>query len=111
MPGLIGVSEFLEETREDYHSPTTSTFCSRMSQCRQTISALEEVSENKKFKFNWSYWMKSLGKEVILGLYPSIRLDLILHGLRKPENPWARAMIWAYWSIKTIMLFRYVWFQ
>jgi hypothetical protein len=46
MPGLIGVSEFVEETKEDYHSPTTSTFCSRMSQCRQTISALEEVSRN-----------------------------------------------------------------
>jgi Arf-GAP with SH3 domain, ANK repeat and PH domain-containing protein len=51
MPGLIGVSEFLEETREDYHSPTTSTFCSRMSQCRQTISALEEVSEDQNLKF------------------------------------------------------------
>ena len=43
MPGLIGVSEFLEETREDYNSPTTSTFTSRMAQCRQTIAALEEV--------------------------------------------------------------------
>lgn len=43
MPGLIGVSEFLEETREDYNSPTTSTFVSRMVQCRQTIAALEET--------------------------------------------------------------------
>ncbi|XP_058456104.1 arfGAP with SH3 domain, ANK repeat and PH domain-containing protein [Malaya genurostris] len=43
MPGLIGVSEFLEETREDYNSPTTSTFVSRMAQCRQTIYALEET--------------------------------------------------------------------
>ncbi|XP_055605216.1 arfGAP with SH3 domain, ANK repeat and PH domain-containing protein [Uranotaenia lowii] len=43
MPGLIGVSEFLEETREDYNSPTTSTFVSRMAQCRQTIAALEET--------------------------------------------------------------------
>lgn len=43
MPGLIGIGEFIEETREDYSSPTTSTFVSRMPQCRQTISALEEV--------------------------------------------------------------------
>lgn len=43
MPGLIAVSEFVEETREDYNSPTTSTFVSRMPQCRQTIGALEEV--------------------------------------------------------------------
>uniref|UniRef100_T1HS89 Transaldolase n=1 Tax=Rhodnius prolixus TaxID=13249 RepID=T1HS89_RHOPR len=43
MPGLIGVNEFVEETREDYNSPTTSTFVSRMPQCRQTISNLEET--------------------------------------------------------------------
>lgn len=45
MPGLIRVSEFVEETREDYNSPTTSTFVSRMPQCRQTITSLEEVNE------------------------------------------------------------------
>ncbi|XP_075970179.1 arfGAP domain of ASAP isoform X2 [Anticarsia gemmatalis] len=43
MPGLIGIGEFIEETREDYSSPTTSTFVSRMPQCRQTISSLEET--------------------------------------------------------------------
>lgn len=43
MPGLIGVSEFVDETREDYNSPTTSSFVSRMPQCRQTIMSLEEV--------------------------------------------------------------------
>ncbi|KAL0851384.1 hypothetical protein ABMA28_007200 [Loxostege sticticalis] len=43
MPGLIGIGEFIEETREDYNSPTTSTFVSRMPQCRQTINALEET--------------------------------------------------------------------
>ncbi|XP_020711402.1 arfGAP with SH3 domain, ANK repeat and PH domain-containing protein isoform X2 [Athalia rosae] len=43
MPGLIAVGEFVEETREDYNSPTTSTFVSRMPQCRQTITALEET--------------------------------------------------------------------
>ncbi|XP_048489063.1 arfGAP with SH3 domain, ANK repeat and PH domain-containing protein isoform X2 [Plutella xylostella] len=43
MPGLIGIGEFIEETRDDYNSPTTSTFVSRMPQCRQTINALEET--------------------------------------------------------------------
>ncbi|XP_011502913.1 PREDICTED: arf-GAP with SH3 domain, ANK repeat and PH domain-containing protein 1 isoform X2 [Ceratosolen solmsi marchali] len=43
MPGLIAVSDFIEETRGDYNSPTTSTFVSRMPQCRQTIAALEET--------------------------------------------------------------------
>lgn len=43
MPGVVGIGEFIEETREDYNSPTTSTFVSRMPQFRQTISALEEV--------------------------------------------------------------------
>lgn len=45
-PALIGISEFVEETRDDYNSPTTSTFASRMPDCRQTIAVLEEVSEN-----------------------------------------------------------------
>lgn len=45
MPGLIAVSDFIDETRGDYNSPTTSTFVSRMPQCRQTITALEEVSQ------------------------------------------------------------------
>lgn len=43
MPTLIGVSEFVEETRDDYNSPITSTFVSRMQQCRNTITTLEEV--------------------------------------------------------------------
>lgn len=44
MPALIGITDFVEETIEDYKSPTTSTFCTRMTQCRQTISTLEEVN-------------------------------------------------------------------
>lgn len=50
MPALIGVGEFIEETREDYNSPTTSTFVSRMPQCRHTIGSLEEVAR-KRFDF------------------------------------------------------------
>ncbi|XP_018578890.1 arfGAP with SH3 domain, ANK repeat and PH domain-containing protein isoform X2 [Anoplophora glabripennis] len=43
MPTLIGVNEFVEETRDDYNSPITSTFVSRMQQCRNTITNLEET--------------------------------------------------------------------
>lgn len=46
MPSLISVNEFVDETRDDYNSPTTSTFVSRMPQCRQTIASLEEVNIN-----------------------------------------------------------------
>lgn len=54
MPGLIGVIEFVDETREDYSSPTTSNFVYRMPQCRQTISSLEEVCVVIILKF-WDY--------------------------------------------------------
>lgn len=43
MPSLIGISDFVDETREDYNSPITSTFVSRMQHCRNTITALEET--------------------------------------------------------------------
>nr|CAH7733807.1 unnamed protein product [Callosobruchus chinensis] len=43
MPTLIGVTEFVQETRDDYNSPITSTFVSRMQQCRNTITNLEET--------------------------------------------------------------------
>lgn len=46
MPGLIGISEFVDEAIDDFHSPTTSTFVAKMPQCRQTISGLEDVSIN-----------------------------------------------------------------
>uniref|UniRef100_A0A7N8XLW5 ArfGAP with SH3 domain, ankyrin repeat and PH domain 2b n=1 Tax=Mastacembelus armatus TaxID=205130 RepID=A0A7N8XLW5_9TELE len=43
MTGLISVTEFIAETSEDYKAPTTSSFTTRMSHCRNTVSALEEV--------------------------------------------------------------------
>lgn len=52
MPGLIGVGDFIEETREDYNSPTTSTFVSRMGQCKQTIATLEEVNSNYNLAYS-----------------------------------------------------------
>lgn len=51
-PALIGIAEFVEETRDDYNSPTTSTFASRMPDCRQTISVLEEVCRAVNFIHN-----------------------------------------------------------
>uniref|UniRef100_A0A673GKZ3 Arf-GAP with SH3 domain, ANK repeat and PH domain-containing protein 1-like n=1 Tax=Sinocyclocheilus rhinocerous TaxID=307959 RepID=A0A673GKZ3_9TELE len=43
MPDQISVSEFLSETTEDYNSPTTSSFTTRLQSCRNTVSVLEEV--------------------------------------------------------------------
>lgn len=43
MPDQISVSEFLAETTEDYNSPTTSSFTTRLQSCRNTVSVLEEV--------------------------------------------------------------------
>ncbi|KAI4900319.1 hypothetical protein NFI96_028605 [Prochilodus magdalenae] len=42
MPDQISVSEFLAETTEDYNSPTTSSFTTRLQSCRNTVSVLEE---------------------------------------------------------------------
>lgn len=52
MPGLIGISEFVDEAMDDYKSPTTSTFVEKMPQCRQTISELEDVSCDYKKNSN-----------------------------------------------------------
>lgn len=65
MPGLIGISEFVDETIDDYNSPTTSTFVAKMPQCRQTISGLEEVSQSVFFiplflQFWFRYFNSSL---------------------------------------------------
>lgn len=43
MPSLVSVSEFVDETKDDYSSPITSSFVSRMPQFRNTINTLEEV--------------------------------------------------------------------
>uniref|UniRef100_A0A3Q2DJ66 Arf-GAP with SH3 domain, ANK repeat and PH domain-containing protein 3 n=1 Tax=Cyprinodon variegatus TaxID=28743 RepID=A0A3Q2DJ66_CYPVA len=39
----ISVTEFVNETNEDYKAPTTSSFSTRMSHCRNTVGALEEA--------------------------------------------------------------------
>ncbi|XP_040204572.1 arf-GAP with SH3 domain, ANK repeat and PH domain-containing protein 2 isoform X2 [Rana temporaria] len=43
MPDQISVSEFITETNEDYKSPTTSNFTTRLSQCRSSVTAIEEA--------------------------------------------------------------------
>eukprot|EP00079_Xenopus_tropicalis_P025560 XP_012818916.1 PREDICTED: arf-GAP with SH3 domain, ANK repeat and PH domain-containing protein 2 isoform X3 [Xenopus tropicalis] len=45
MPDLISVSEFVCETNEDYKSPTASNFTNRLSQCRNTVVAIDEALE------------------------------------------------------------------
>ncbi|KAH9492543.1 Arf-GAP with SH3 domain, ANK repeat and PH domain-containing protein 1 [Bulinus truncatus] len=40
---MIAVQDFVKETWEDFKSPTTSTFASKMGLCRQTVASLEET--------------------------------------------------------------------
>lgn len=46
MPDQITVSEFIAETTEDYNSPTTSSFTTRLQNCRNTVTLLEEVNKH-----------------------------------------------------------------
>ncbi|XP_071968332.1 arf-GAP with SH3 domain, ANK repeat and PH domain-containing protein 1-like [Engystomops pustulosus] len=48
MPDLISVSEFITETLEDHSSPTTSSFTTRMSSCRNTVSSIEEALDTDR---------------------------------------------------------------
>ncbi|XP_072307144.1 arf-GAP with SH3 domain, ANK repeat and PH domain-containing protein 1 isoform X2 [Eucyclogobius newberryi] len=48
MPDQISVSEFLSETTEDYNSPTTSSFTTRMHSCRNTVNVLEEALDQDR---------------------------------------------------------------
>uniref|UniRef100_A0A8C9W0F3 Arf-GAP with SH3 domain, ANK repeat and PH domain-containing protein 1-like n=1 Tax=Scleropages formosus TaxID=113540 RepID=A0A8C9W0F3_SCLFO len=48
MPELMSVEDFIAETLEDYSSPTTSSFTSRMSSCRNTVNGLEESLDSDR---------------------------------------------------------------
>ncbi|XP_040001374.1 arf-GAP with SH3 domain, ANK repeat and PH domain-containing protein 1a isoform X2 [Xiphias gladius] len=48
MPDQISVCEFLSETTEDYNSPTTSSFTTRLQSCRNTASILEEALDQDR---------------------------------------------------------------
>ncbi|XP_077443196.1 arf-GAP with SH3 domain, ANK repeat and PH domain-containing protein 2-like [Stigmatopora argus] len=43
MADLLSVPEFIRECNDDYAAPTTSSFSSRMTHCRNAVAALEEV--------------------------------------------------------------------
>lgn len=43
MPEFISVDEFIAETLEDYSSPTTSAFTTKMTSCRNSVNNIEEV--------------------------------------------------------------------
>lgn len=45
MPERISISDFVVLTNEDLSSPGTSSFQSKMSDCRNTVSVVEEVRE------------------------------------------------------------------
>ncbi|KAM3928627.1 arf-GAP with SH3 domain, ANK repeat and PH domain-containing protein 1 isoform 5-T5 [Leptodactylus fuscus] len=48
MPDQISVSEFISETTEDYNSPTTSSFTTRLQSCRNSITVLEEALDQDR---------------------------------------------------------------
>uniref|UniRef100_A0A3B5M5Q4 Uncharacterized protein n=1 Tax=Xiphophorus couchianus TaxID=32473 RepID=A0A3B5M5Q4_9TELE len=50
MPECVSVSEFVHEVQEDWSSPTTSSFTSKMINCRNTIYLLEEVSAEREWR-------------------------------------------------------------
>ena len=54
MPGVIAVSDFVRETREDINSPTTSSFVNKIPECKETVGKLEEV----RIEFFKIYLMK-----------------------------------------------------
>ncbi|XP_043922969.1 arf-GAP with SH3 domain, ANK repeat and PH domain-containing protein 1 isoform X2 [Protopterus annectens] len=48
MPDQISVSEFISETTEDYNSPTTSSFTTRLQSCRNSVTVLEEALDQDR---------------------------------------------------------------
>ncbi|XP_071963232.1 arf-GAP with SH3 domain, ANK repeat and PH domain-containing protein 2-like isoform X2 [Antedon mediterranea] len=45
---MITVADFISESQDDFNSPTTSTFVSRMGDCRNTLSVLEEALDTDR---------------------------------------------------------------
>uniref|UniRef100_A0A669C6C4 Arf-GAP with SH3 domain, ANK repeat and PH domain-containing protein 2 n=1 Tax=Oreochromis niloticus TaxID=8128 RepID=A0A669C6C4_ORENI len=48
MPECVSVSEFVQEVQEDWNSPTTSSFTSKMISCRNTVYLLEEALDSDR---------------------------------------------------------------
>ena len=53
MPECVSVSEFVQEVQDDWSSPTTSFFTSKMLNCRNTVYLLEEVSGWYQNQHRW----------------------------------------------------------
>lgn len=64
MPDQISVSEFIAETTEDYNSPTTSSFTTRLHNCRNTVTLLEEVGRGRRARGD----PRSLRSQLLPGL-------------------------------------------
>uniref|UniRef100_A0A3B3UWE9 Uncharacterized protein n=1 Tax=Poecilia latipinna TaxID=48699 RepID=A0A3B3UWE9_9TELE len=62
MPECVSVSEFVQEVQEDWSSPTTSSFTSKMINCRNTIYLLEEVSAEREWRGEGGMWSERLQK-------------------------------------------------
>uniref|UniRef100_A0A7N8XQM5 Un-named sa1614 n=1 Tax=Mastacembelus armatus TaxID=205130 RepID=A0A7N8XQM5_9TELE len=48
MPECVSVSDFVQEVQEDWSSPTTSSFTSKMMSCRNTVYLLEEALDSDR---------------------------------------------------------------
>ncbi|KAM9410754.1 arf-GAP with SH3 domain, ANK repeat and PH domain-containing protein 1 [Pholidichthys leucotaenia] len=48
MPECVSVPEFVQEVQEDWSSPTTSSFTSKMISCRNTVYLLEEALDSDR---------------------------------------------------------------
>nr|XP_020466771.1 arf-GAP with SH3 domain, ANK repeat and PH domain-containing protein 2-like isoform X2 [Monopterus albus] len=48
MPECVSVSEFVQEVQEDWSSPTTSSFTSKMISCKNTVYLLEEALDSDR---------------------------------------------------------------
>ena len=94
MPGVITVPEFIRETREDYTSPTTSTFVNRIPQCRETINKIDEVrivKESESIKAGTipcSVWVSERHKLYNIWACPTLAksVDSIAHRQHSPPH-------------------------
>uniref|UniRef100_A0A336MP85 CSON004834 protein n=1 Tax=Culicoides sonorensis TaxID=179676 RepID=A0A336MP85_CULSO len=43
MPGFVGVSDFVDDTKEDFKNPTISSFAEKIPQLKKTVNILEET--------------------------------------------------------------------
>lgn len=42
-PDAFTIKDFIHEAKDDFNSPTTSTFYSNISLCKQLVNSIEEV--------------------------------------------------------------------